>query len=841
MRQNNKRAFTLVEVLIVIVIIGILFIVLMANVDFSTDEAKETGTKAIMQSYKLAAETIALENSGFTNDKAELVKLLNKRLDLELQFYVEGSEIKSKQTDAWGKEFKFVQSTPVNTYGMFAIQSAGPDGIFDNGDDIVMENKYVVVNGVGQVVTEFPEIDPNHSHSYVLRITDPLFLKSPATCQSAAVYYYSCECGKMNGTDFTFGVADPEAHGTIVKEQVKKVPVDYAAHQTVSKCSLCNVVLGTVENPHRADATGEHCLDCNEQLHIHIYDKEIEANQYKKNDANCTEPLTYFKSCECGAASPDETFTKGTALGHNYTKETLTYKASDANCRDYATYFLVCHGCDGKGTAVYNYVAGGKNPARHVGGTRIEYERVDDSRHIKNTICNGCGDTISSVNESHNADGECCHTHSYTKTVEAAAYEKTPLTCTANAVYYKSCECGKSSKNTASEATFTGSETPKHLPATTATWDTNHTTATVKCTRAGCSKTWASTSSNEVTTTQGTCITERQYKHKATVNVDGTTKTFECSGHTGTKNMSVHLYSISSPNPAAESVCKWYPCCETVTDAEHNWNISAATCSVDKKCSDCGYIAEKATGCYGDIVFAKTANVCQKYSGCGCTVSTHIFGSAACETPSTCTRTGCGYYTGTATGHSVKLTDETWSSDHTTITFYCANAGCTKTWEKSTTEVVTTTANCVTAKKWKHTLTYEGKTFECSGHTGSVSSSTHAADCVWQPVSSPTSSLCQTRSRCGAKDTSHDYNVTSITCGSSVEKKYCTTCNYLAQNKPAHTPVYGGTSSVHRKCSVCSTTLEGSTYHNYTLSSGGSTCTETATYKCVCGASYTST
>ncbi len=153
MRQNNKRAFTLVEVLIVIVIIGILFIVLMANVDFSTDEAKETGTKAIMQSYKLAAETIALENSGFTNDKAELVKVLNKRLDLELQLYVEGGEIKSKQTDSWGKEFKFMQSTPVNTYGMFAVQSAGPDGLFDNGDDIIMENKYVVVNGVGQVVT----------------------------------------------------------------------------------------------------------------------------------------------------------------------------------------------------------------------------------------------------------------------------------------------------------------------------------------------------------------------------------------------------------------------------------------------------------------------------------------------------------------------------------------------------------------------------------------------------------------------------------------------------------------------------------------------------------------
>jgi hypothetical protein len=281
-----------------------------------------------------------------------------------------------------------MQSTPVNTYGMFAVQSAGPDGIFDNGDDIIMENKYVVVNGVGQVVTEFPDIDPNHSHSYVLRVTEPLFLMSPATCQQAAQYYYSCSCGKMNGSYFTFGVADPDAHGTIVKEPEKKIPDDYAVHYTHSRCSLCNIVLDTVENPHRPNAEGLECLDCHQTLHIHIYDKEVEANQYKKNDANCTEPLTYYKSCECGAASPDTTFVKGGPLGHIPEEDpTLSHKATNATCADYATYYLVCSRCGAKDTNTYEYIAGGKNPTNHVGGTRIEYESISNAMHIKKTIC----------------------------------------------------------------------------------------------------------------------------------------------------------------------------------------------------------------------------------------------------------------------------------------------------------------------------------------------------------------------------------------------------------------------------------------------------------------------
>ena len=61
----KKRAFTLIELLIVIAIIGILFIVLVSKVDFATDKAKATGVQTDFRSFQVAFDTVAQENAGF--------------------------------------------------------------------------------------------------------------------------------------------------------------------------------------------------------------------------------------------------------------------------------------------------------------------------------------------------------------------------------------------------------------------------------------------------------------------------------------------------------------------------------------------------------------------------------------------------------------------------------------------------------------------------------------------------------------------------------------------------------------------------------------------------------
>ena len=65
MQMKNKKAFTLIELLIVIAIIGILFIVLVSKVDFATDKAKATGVQTDFRSFQVAFETVAKETAGF--------------------------------------------------------------------------------------------------------------------------------------------------------------------------------------------------------------------------------------------------------------------------------------------------------------------------------------------------------------------------------------------------------------------------------------------------------------------------------------------------------------------------------------------------------------------------------------------------------------------------------------------------------------------------------------------------------------------------------------------------------------------------------------------------------
>ena len=61
---TKRKAFTLIELLIVIAIIGILFIVLVSKVDFATDKAKATGVQTDFRSFQLAIESVAKEHAG---------------------------------------------------------------------------------------------------------------------------------------------------------------------------------------------------------------------------------------------------------------------------------------------------------------------------------------------------------------------------------------------------------------------------------------------------------------------------------------------------------------------------------------------------------------------------------------------------------------------------------------------------------------------------------------------------------------------------------------------------------------------------------------------------------
>ena len=173
MKKMNKKAFTLIELLIVIAIIGILFIVLVSKVDFATDKAKATGVQTDFRSFQMAFETVARENAGFTSlldfeadGEAVYSKLedaLNKNLDAKLQVEIDEDgmiTMRNGTLDPWKTEYYgyFNSGDLWNSRGMVIMGSCAADLTQFTQDDMYICVEYWIGDGAGEVrtTTEYP-------------------------------------------------------------------------------------------------------------------------------------------------------------------------------------------------------------------------------------------------------------------------------------------------------------------------------------------------------------------------------------------------------------------------------------------------------------------------------------------------------------------------------------------------------------------------------------------------------------------------------------------------------------------------------------------------------------
>ena len=145
--KRKKKGFTLVEILVVIVIIGLLFAIFVPRIDFASNSARETGVKSDFRSFELASEQLLRENAGLSKHStlSTVSNGLNLYLDAALQFNSTGV---SAQNDPWNKPYivQVVGSAAGQNNGGIIIVSGGKDGAIDGTNDFTMATVYI--NGV---------------------------------------------------------------------------------------------------------------------------------------------------------------------------------------------------------------------------------------------------------------------------------------------------------------------------------------------------------------------------------------------------------------------------------------------------------------------------------------------------------------------------------------------------------------------------------------------------------------------------------------------------------------------------------------------------------------------
>lgn len=123
---KKRRGFTLIEIMVVVVIIGLLSALVGPRLMGQSDEAKRKTTQTQISQLEQVLGLYYLDNGFYPTTQQGLQALLTApSTPPEPLNYKKGGYMKKMPKDAWGREFIFVQP---GEHGDFDIISYGADG-----------------------------------------------------------------------------------------------------------------------------------------------------------------------------------------------------------------------------------------------------------------------------------------------------------------------------------------------------------------------------------------------------------------------------------------------------------------------------------------------------------------------------------------------------------------------------------------------------------------------------------------------------------------------------------------------------------------------------------------
>src|SRR5689334_3563129 len=111
MSLRNKSAFTLIEIMLVVIIIGILAAMVIPNLAGRGEQARKQAAKADIESnLSVALDLYETDNGQYPTSEQGLVALIQKPASSPVPENWNGPYLKKGRipTDPWGREYKYV-------------------------------------------------------------------------------------------------------------------------------------------------------------------------------------------------------------------------------------------------------------------------------------------------------------------------------------------------------------------------------------------------------------------------------------------------------------------------------------------------------------------------------------------------------------------------------------------------------------------------------------------------------------------------------------------------------------------------------------------------------------
>ena len=124
-KQFNQQGFTLIEIMVVVVILGILAAAVVPKIMSRPEQARIEKAKHDISALEGALNIYKLDNYKYPSTDQGLEALVSKPSGSpEPRNYKNGGYIKKLNKDPWGKEYLYLNP---GTHGEFDLYSLGPD------------------------------------------------------------------------------------------------------------------------------------------------------------------------------------------------------------------------------------------------------------------------------------------------------------------------------------------------------------------------------------------------------------------------------------------------------------------------------------------------------------------------------------------------------------------------------------------------------------------------------------------------------------------------------------------------------------------------------------------
>jgi len=129
---TRRSAFTLIELLLVLVILGILAAIVVPKFAGRTEDARKTAATTQISSFGTALDAFEVDNGYYPKGKSGLLDLVQAPRDAQNW---KGPYLKDVPKDPWNNDYiyEFPGRRNLNSYD---LSSAGPDGKASSEDDI---------------------------------------------------------------------------------------------------------------------------------------------------------------------------------------------------------------------------------------------------------------------------------------------------------------------------------------------------------------------------------------------------------------------------------------------------------------------------------------------------------------------------------------------------------------------------------------------------------------------------------------------------------------------------------------------------------------------------------